>query len=615
MKKILVGVLFALAAGLSQAPDVEAVKLFIKTSAAPPTCGNIVPSLVLARNTGVAPLFVMADASGTTDTTVPKPFHDATYTYDYGDPGAGTWAAGARPGTNSKNASWGPMGGHVFETAGSYTITLTIYDGTNTCQTTAGVTVSDPDTVFSGTNTTCVSTSGNFTGCPAGANQVTSSDFRATLAANVTSGKRTLYRKTESFTASSNVIVTATGPGLVGAYGTGAAPIVTMTGSVGSQPILRFGNTTTVNQKDWRVMDLSFVGNGNAEALGLGGGFDQLTFLRIKARSCNDACIFFNSAVLNVAASPHLFDQAAVIDSDLAEPQSWALYFNAKNFMIAGNTLDSATGSHTLRISIGIWGQITNNTLGPNGVGTAGNHVLKLHAPPFGSATDGVPAGTRSEKVVIGYNKLTPGNNTTNNWTMAIDPQDSAEDERLANIIIEGNAFTAGTNTVEAIEIQAVDASIRNNVMNGTGGACGCFLEVAQRSSAAPQPSGIIVSNNSMYTNSNNLNASDTPFIQIDSTTATGGVVAKNNLGYAPGVAGTPLMFRDQGSGNTKTNNSSDAQTKINPNLTTNPPLVIGDYKITVGSYAIGTGTSVTNWYDAVRIGWQPTWDIGAVKH
>lgn len=613
MKKILCGALLALVATMSQVPEVGAVKLFIKTSVAPPTCGNIVPSLSLTRSTGTAPLYVMLDASGTTDTTVTKPFHDATYTYDFGDAGAGSWTTGSLLG--SKNASYGPMAGHIYETAGSYTVTLTVFDGVNTCQTTAGVVVTAADVTFAGTNTTCVSTSGNFTGCPSGANQVTTSDFDAALAANVSTGKRTLFRRTETFTASTNVIITATGPGLIGAYGSGAVPVVNMTGSVGDQPTIRFGNTSTVNQKDWRVQDLSFTLNGNAEALGLGGGFDQLTFLRITARSCADACIFFNSAVLNVAANPHLFDQIAVHETDLAGPTSWGLFINGKNFSIQGNTINSSTGSHTIRMSIGVWGNISNNTIGPNGVGTAGNHVLKLHAPPFGSATDGVPAGTKTEKVVIAYNKLTPGNNSTNNWTMAIDPQDSAEDERIADIIIEGNAFTAGTNTVEAIEIQAVNASIRNNVMNGTGGACGCFLEIAQRSSAAPQPNGIVVSNNSMYTNSNNLNASDTPFIQVDSTTATGGMVAKNNLGYAPGVVGTPIMFRDQGSGNTKANNSSDAQTKISPNLTTNPPLVLGDYKITAGSYAIGAGASVTNWYDAVRVLWQPTWDIGAVKH
>ncbi len=33
--------------------------------------------------------------------------------------------------------------------------------------------------MFAGTKTTCFSTSGSFAGCPAGANQVTTSDFAA----------------------------------------------------------------------------------------------------------------------------------------------------------------------------------------------------------------------------------------------------------------------------------------------------------------------------------------------------------------------------------------------------------------------------------------------------
>lgn len=612
MKKLL-ALLALLVATSSFATTASAAKFMPFKIASGGGCGNISPSLSLARNSGVQPLYVFANASATTDSGVTtKPFHELDYSINYGD-SSSTFSTGSRSGVNDRNISYGPVGGHVYETAGSYTITLTVKDTAgSTCTTTAGVTVTSADTVFASTATKCVSTSGDFTGCPSGATQTTSSDFDASTLTSTTT--RTLFRRGETFNASTNVIITATGPGLLGAYGSGALPIINMSGSVGDQPTVRFGNSSTVNQKDWRVMDLSFVGNSNAEAIGWGGGFDQVTILRVKARSCSDACIFANSAVLNVGSNPHLFDQIAVHDSDLAEPESWALFFNATNFSIQGNTLNSATGSHTLRISIAINGIVANNTMGPNGVGSAGNHVLKLHAPPYGSATDGVAINTRTQKIVVAHNTLTPGNNSTNNWTMAIDPQDNAEDERIADVIVDGNAFTAGTNTCFAIELQGVDVTIRNNVANATGAVCGCFLEVDRRSSAAPAPNGVAVYNNSMYTNSNNLNASDTPFIQIGSSAATAGVTAKNNLGYAPGVSGTPNMFRDQGSGNTKSNNSSDAQTKTNPNLTSVPPTAIGDYKPTSG-YSLGAGASVPNLYDATRTLWGGTFDIGAVKH
>lgn len=622
MKKFLFGIAL-LAAAYFAAPVADrvaqeagaAVYLPIYITSAGGGCANIDPDIVAARTSGTAPLYVAFDASATTDSGVTsRPFHDLEYNWDFGDTGAGTWTLGTRGGSNSKNAAQGPIAGHVFETPGSYTVELDVFDGTNTCPATVGITVADPDVTYSGTKTVCFSTSGTFTGCPAGATQTTSSDFDAALSSCVATTKRCLFRRTETFNASAQVTITATGPGTIGAYGSGALPIVNVTSNLGDNPVIEFGSSSTVNQKDWRVMDLSFTLNSSAEAVGMGGGFDQVTLLRLTARSCGDACIFYNSAVLNVGSNPHLFDQAAVVDCDLAQPESWGLFLNASNFAVMGNKINSATGSHSLRISIAINGVISNNELGPNGVGSAGNHVLKLHGPPFGSATDGVPSGTATRKVVVSYNKLTPGNNSTNNWTMAIDPQDDAENERIQDIVVEYNAFTAGTNTGMSISLQGVNVSIRGNVSNTTGAADGVFINIERRSNAAPAPTGVTIFNNSFYTSTANVNSSDTPFILIRSDVASGGVTTRNNLGYSPNASGTPLMILDQGSGNTADHNTINSQMKTNPNYTTVPPVLLGDYKPTSG-YALGAGASVPNWHDALGIAWSPTWDIGAIKH
>jgi len=74
--------------------------------------GGIVLSLVPARTSGVAPLAVFFDASGTTDIGVTtRPFHDLEYTWSFGDPGSGTWASGAQPGVSSRNSATGPVAG------------------------------------------------------------------------------------------------------------------------------------------------------------------------------------------------------------------------------------------------------------------------------------------------------------------------------------------------------------------------------------------------------------------------------------------------------------------------------------------------------------------------
>ena len=140
--------------------------------------GDIALSLAPARTSGVAPLAVFFDASGTTDVGVTaRPFHDLEYTWDFGDPTAGTWAYGAQPGVSSKNSATGPVAAHVFEKPGTYTVTLTAFDGTNTVTTSKTITVDDPDVVFAGSGTVCMSTSGTFTNCPSGASHVTTSSL------------------------------------------------------------------------------------------------------------------------------------------------------------------------------------------------------------------------------------------------------------------------------------------------------------------------------------------------------------------------------------------------------------------------------------------------------
>lgn len=100
-----------------------------------------------SRTGGVAPLgvFFNADVDSLT-----QAFHLLEYTWDFGDPAGGTWAdSGA-----SKNTDKGPVAAHVFETAGDYTVTLTVRDSTGIVGTrTFLIIVDDPDDEYTGSGT------------------------------------------------------------------------------------------------------------------------------------------------------------------------------------------------------------------------------------------------------------------------------------------------------------------------------------------------------------------------------------------------------------------------------------------------------------------------------
>src|SRR5438309_1319360 len=127
-------------------------------------------SLVPARTSGVAPLAVFFDATGTTDSSeTSSPFHDLDYAWNFGDPGAGTWAYGSGNSVDScgggmggqqsycgaiwntsKNLAYGATAAHVFEAPGNYLVTLTVTGPSGPVSTQTTITVQDPAIIFGG---------------------------------------------------------------------------------------------------------------------------------------------------------------------------------------------------------------------------------------------------------------------------------------------------------------------------------------------------------------------------------------------------------------------------------------------------------------------------------
>src|SRR5688572_23082825 len=99
-------------------------------SESPPNpAGQIAPSLVPSRASGVAPLYVFFDATATTAAATSRPFHELEYRWEFGDAASGSWASTPGMPNLSRNAATGPVAAHVFETPGTYTVNLTVLDG------------------------------------------------------------------------------------------------------------------------------------------------------------------------------------------------------------------------------------------------------------------------------------------------------------------------------------------------------------------------------------------------------------------------------------------------------------------------------------------------------
>ena len=583
----------------------------------PTTVGAISARFSVSRISGVAPLSVFFDASGTTSTGTSKPFHDLEYRWDFGDVSSGTWNAGSRAAA-SRNVARGPMASHVFETPGVYTVTMVATDGTNAPVNTVQVTVSDPNAVFAA-NTICFSTSGTFTGCPAGAAQQTISDFAAAINNNQATKKRLLFHRGETWSASGAARITSTGPGIVGTFGSGSAPKWTI---ATSNAALYLSNQSTAGIKDWRVMDIEMDGQ-NRDTRGVigDGGIDQALLLRLNIHDVSNGIVMseyvldYENKDGNPGHAGHtMWDQFAIVDTRVNKINAGVgAFISATRFAFMGNDFDVVGGGHVFRtpyISRGVFSN--NNFANP----MANKHCWQFHAPIQGNSST-VTQNLYTEKAIISDNYMNGG---VADWSLSIGPENTGLDERIRDVIVERNYFAAGIGTQVSVMMRGTVSAItlRNNIANMSASAAMTVIGyVVGDGGIGPLPTTIYLYNNTMYTSSS---SSEAIGISLGSTPTN--TFVKNNLAYAPNASMVKLLNGTGGYGLVKSNNSSDSQAKsTSPSFGSTPALaaktlVPSDFKIGNNSYAVGSGAAVPVLSDFfMNTGVVAAPDLGAVIH
>lgn len=601
-------------------------------------------SVVSGRISGVAPLAVFFDATGSTATATARPFHDLEYRWDFGDRtgavlnlsppliGTSTWNSGSRSGISLRNTATGPVAAHVFETPGTYTVALSITDGTHTVSNNCTrIEVLDPELAFANSNTICVAATikplQGKDGCPAGAKTVQQTDFPAVIGSYAKTGKRILFKRGDTFRAESSAKITSTGPGTIGSYGSGALPLIKMSGNTDT---LVLSTRSTPKFSDWRIMDLEFDGLGSAisHGIGLGGGVVQITTLRLTLRNF-EAAIGFGGDLVNWwnntpgGSGGHTIDQLAIVDSLVVfGPNTSYGGYNAGNRVaFMGNNIDNggvqirrdaqgnvilnsvgnpANGSHVTRFPYLSKAVISNNSLSRPGFD---RHLIKLHAPTW---VNGVPDAQQksnysvefegdgySKQILISDNKFT---DHLNGWSVAIGPQDSATDERVKDVILERNLHIATTASQAGQIIRAHEVTSRNNLYMGGGSQAQSLIRI-NVDGGEPPASNVWIYNNTQYSIDP---VPDSQLVMVDISDArVSSITIKNNLIYAP-KAKNPRLYANAGAKSVVvSNNSNNAQIKNGSNLfKASPPILITDWIPLAGSYAVDAGTAVPVWSD-----------------
>lgn len=436
----------------------------------------ITPSLIPSRTQCTAPCGIIFDATATTASGVSEPFHELEYHWNYGDSGS---KFQQRPGIDA-NQSTSPMGAHVYERAGNYSILLTVLasDGSS-ANLNINITVLDPNVVYA-SQTYCVSSSNNFSACPSqdSTHHFTSFATGATFLKNLRFNQasqptRVLFRAGDNFMANQQYSLRELSAELlIGSYDTGVDPIII------PGPLM-------TNQSIFFIQDSSQI---TITQLNFNGPYDPTTGLGVHALGIwfylgvSDALIYKNtfsgmdtaiyphggSSTLDSSPSQHVM----IVDNHILNWQDYGIFgtFGRLSALVA-NTMKQ--DRNAISGSEGKCGACLTNFAdhGPLRVGYS-NHLLIQYNDMFNNAgwssaglahQPNIRLGTggTSLQSIIADNLLEGG------FTMvSMTPANpgSASAATHADVIIERNSFTASDNTWQMIDMGLGGATIRNNL-------------------------------------------------------------------------------------------------------------------------------------------------------
>lgn len=418
------------------------------TAPAPGGDSNITPSLTVSHTSGPAPLGVHFDAIASSSTRLSDNFRQAVYTFDYGDSGAGTWGYG-NPTNNSKNVDvGGPLGFHVYETPGTYTVTLSVADGTGTNTTTATITVTDPDTVYSGANTICVNDSGTSDGLgPAGATYQSSMPNAATA-----NGKRILMRRGQS-TVRALPNMTGTQGAYFGAYGSGSKPVV-------SGGLMQHDGTNRVVLMDLQTNSSTSFNMNCSNAL----------LVRCESAQTSNSVSFIPGSTNAAGAYEfnHIFfyECAATGPNPAVANPDYGFLGGCRRAVIAGCRVDQVR-YHDIRHSP-LWKAYIRHNEFTGRLSSSFYDTVKIHAGSTTAYTEGVSsnAGTYESRYIV-FSENAVGNTTSPvNYGVSFSPQNTSTNEQVSDVICENNGIYA-SNTLDVAIYAVRVTTLTNSRLNG----------------------------------------------------------------------------------------------------------------------------------------------------
>ncbi|MGG8495838.1 T9SS type A sorting domain-containing protein [Tenacibaculum sp. TC6] len=496
---------------------------------------------------GTAPLYVFFDATGSTGLEETMALVDTDFSWNFDT----THITEATEYTTTK----GMVAGYVFETPGEYTVTCTATDANgNTDSNTITITVLP----FTGT-TYYISQTGADTNN--GLSEATPWQTANHAFQQLQANSRILFKRGETFAGITQSLNNKVGGNMIiGAYGEGQTPVLQAT----NNRVVYINNSHGIC-----VMDVHLVVTTTmaTTCFAVENGSSNIVGLRLELEGATNRTIYQDESSL-----------MGIFNSIIHHTGVLGVYSGDSNqFSFVNNTLDDVIGTqqpeHGIRIQGGEKQYIAYNTLSRlNDTKTA----ITIR-------------GDGQRHVMIYRNKL--------DRILEVNPQNSATVAAISQVTIEGNYIGHSTNytgqqyenAFSAINIEATEVAIRNNVIDGHTNAVRIHND----------GNGVLSGNVSIYHNTFNWR----PLPELATTSGnlalvqnSFNVTVKNNL---VSVSNTNLgTILAQGSGNTNITEDHNLVTDT-PNYTEELQEAdshintISNYNITATSPGINLGENI----------------------
>lgn len=575
--------------------------------------GAITPSVTVSRNSGKELLAVYFDASATTASTTSDPEHELFYAWDFGDERGQTWAYGTNT-SQSKNNAFGPQAAHVYTTAGTFTPTCVILDGSGntTTWTGASVTVSawtEAETIYIANGSTpTAGSNGVGSGALGYYNETTASGMLSRITANA--GKRIRLDRASTWIPTATTSLTSHTGTQIDSYGAGTRatlnPAITSTYS----PMLIVASTCS----DIRISGLKM----NATVADVVGA--QCLQLDASANMLLHDCEITGSheGIDGTGGTGVFLDSCNIHDIGTANTSAvnGTFYYgvflgSVTKVAIVGTAVDNVWTGHAVRLHPIANVAIHNSTIrkARRSYGGGNGHALTIRGPE----NSGTWGGVWTEKFLLRENII--GDTDDGLEPLQIAPENTGIATRQRNVIVENNIIRSKMGSCLITEVCS-RFTFRNNICHTSGNTYPIHVTY-QNAVGTPAASDSKFYNNTIYKPDASLANGFSAFLL---EAGTSGTLISNNLSYAPadtadayGAGSAPTLIAGTGT-YTASNNSTPTQIKNTKPWAATTPAAAADYTPNTGNYAINGGTSVPVIKDFFNSTITGTREIGAIQ-